>query len=779
MIKYSTSISLVWQIAAAESLVSNHQFIEIEHIFNGLLKISDIQSAEGTKIEIRGFNLEPLERDIKFIEEIFSKAQIDIVLLRRYIRFQVSDKVIRDANEENNIKHRSENCKNYFKQAEKLALKENAYNLECRHILKAILEAPSEVISKALLHFESNANQLLTHLNNTKEMETVIVEGNLEDKEHNTKTPLLNKFGVDLTNLAREGKIEPVIGRRDELLNIIRSLGRITKNNPLLIGEAGVGKSAIVRALALRTTQDKDPILQNKRIIELNMAGIVAGTMYRGDFEDRINKILIETEENEDVILFIDEIHTIIGAGGTLDAANIMKPALASGKIKCIGATTYSEYKKYIEKDAALERRFQIIMVEEPSENETLEILKGLKKRYEEYHQVIIEPEALKSAISLSVRYLPDRKLPDKALDIIDEACCRLKIPSLSLLGSLKDLKSIKDDIVDEEIVAKIVSEWSGRPVERLSKEEQKRLIQMEESLQGRVIGQGNAIVKLSQRIRMAKSGIKNPQKPMGVFLFIGPTGVGKTELAKALAEFLFGSDKDITRIDMSEYMEKHSVSKLIGAPPGYVGYQEGGQLSDKLIKHPYSVVLLDEIEKAHPDVLNLFLQVFDEGRLTDSKGKAIDAKNAIFIMTSNIGSDRYNKEPVGFNAKQNVEIDVISSLKETLSSEFINRIDEVILFNKLEMKDITKIVTVMLDKLKNMLELKGIKLIFSEEIINYLTQNGYNQQFGARFITRTIDNHITKPLSDKIINDDITEDSIITIKIENGNVTFENTEEG
>lgn len=576
-----------------------------------------------------------------------------------------------------------------------------------------------------------------------------------------TPKTLLEKYGRDLTQLAKEGKLEKVIGRREKLLELIQTLTRKTKNNPLLIGESGVGKTAIVEGLAIRIASGKE--LTGKRIIQLDMASLIAGTKYRGEFEERLTGIIKEASSPE-IILFLDEIHTLVGAGaaeGAMDASNILKPALARGEIRCIGATTIKEYRKYIEKDAALERRFQPIMVEEPSIDDAIKILEGLREKYERHHNVKITDAAIKAAVVLSAKYLPDRRLPDKAIDLLDTACARKKIPMLSMKGEMP-----KDMEVSGEDIAEVLSEWTGLPVKKLTEEEQERLMQMEEFLQEKVVGQDEAVEKVSRRIRMARAGLLSQNRPVGVFLFLGPTGVGKTELAKALSYFLFVSEKAMIRIDMSEYMEKHSISRLIGAPPGYVGYEEEGQLTGALRKKPYSVVLLDEVEKAHPEVFDLFLQLFDEGRLTDSKGRTADAKNAIFIMTSNIGSEIYFRgpEPQYGVYTENHKEEILRKVKSIFRPEFLNRIDEIILFKPLGQENIHKIAQIMLKSLNIRLKEKGISLNFSQNAVDLISRKGYDPANGARPLQREIERMIAQPLSERILKGEFRQGDIVDV---------------
>ena len=592
-------------------------------------------------------------------------------------------------------------------------------------------------------------------------------------------TPLLESFGRDMTLLAKEGKIDPVIGREREMLEVIRTLTRKTKSNPLLIGEAGVGKTAIIEGLALRIASgDITEELQGKRLVELNTASLVAGTIYRGQFEERLMGIIKEAS-NPDIILFIDEIHTLVGAGkgeGGMDASNIFKSALSKGDIRCIGATTVDEYRRYIEKDAAFERRFQPIIVEEPTVYDALLIINGLKKKYEHHHHVKIADSATKAAVELSARYLPDRRLPDKALDLLDEACSRKKAPGLSL-----GLKGEKEDLeVTEEDIAIVLAEWTDLPVKKLTEGEQDHLLQMTEILKKRIIGQDEAVEKVSKRIKMARTGLQDPNHPIGVFLFLGPTGVGKTEMTKALSSFLFGSEQAMIRIDMSEYMEAHSVARLIGAPPGYVGYESEGQLTGALRRKPYTVVLLDEIEKAHPEIFNLFLQIFDDGRVTDAKGRVIDAKNAVFIMTSNIGSDIYSKDNSferaygAYSGKDKVnKEEILQRIKAVFRPEFLNRIDEIIIFNPLGTEEIEKIAQIQLNKLSDRLAKKGIILHVKDEMVKLICRKGYDPINGARPLRRTIEHLIAEPLSEKILKGEIREGSEVVVDIHGESVEW------
>ena len=628
-----------------------------------------------------------------------------------------------------------------------------------------------------------------------------------------SKTPTLDKFGRDLTALAREDKLDPVIGRAAEIQRVIQILSRRTKNNPVLIGEPGVGKTAIAEGLAQLIVETKVPeTLTGKRVMAIDMSSMVAGSKYRGDFEERMKKMVDEIRANEDVIIFIDEIHTIVGAGaaeGSIDAANILKPALARGELQCVGATTLDEYRKYIEKDAALERRFQPVQVGEPTEEEALQILYGLRDRYEAHHRVRITDEALSAAVQLSARYISDRFLPDKAIDLIDEAASKTRLAAFMAPPDLKDKEAelirvqnekeaavnaqefekaaslrdrektlsdqleeekkdwqkktgMKAQVVDAETVAVVLSDWTGIPVARLNEAEAERLLHLEELLHKRVVGQDEAISGISRAVRRARAGLKDARRPVGAFIFLGPTGVGKTELAKALANVIFGSDDAMVRIDMSEYMEKFAVSRLVGAPPGYVGYDEGGQLTEAVRRRPYSVVLLDEIEKAHPDVFNILLQVLEDGRLTDSTGRTVDFRNTIIIMTSNVGAGSVNRARAmgfGLSGKDEAEEDyqamrerMLEALKQTFRPEFLNRVDDSIVFRPLKEEEIEAIAALMLEDVKKRLAENGFGLTVDPGVYRYLSENGFDPVYGARPLRRAILRLVEDPVSEAIL---------------------------
>ncbi|MDL2298489.1 ATP-dependent Clp protease ATP-binding subunit [Synergistaceae bacterium OttesenSCG-928-D05] len=653
-----------------------------------------------------------------------------------------------------------------------------------------------------------------------------------------SKTPMLDQLAIDLTNMAKSGELDPVIGRNKEIQRVVQILSRRTKNNPVLIGEPGVGKTAIAEGLAQRILSGDIPeILKGKRVMQLNVANLVAGTKYRGEFEERMRKLVKEIKETKNVILFIDEIHTIVGAGGaegSVDAANILKPSLARGEFQVVGATTINEYRKYIEKDAALERRFQPVQVDEPGEEDTISILKGLRDNYEAHHRVHITDDALVAAAKLSKRYITDRFLPDKAIDLIDEASARARIQTLETPDDLKNLersledlikekeeavaaqlyekaaelrdneKELKDKIADwrknwtdsrnqftpdvtANDIACIVSEWTGVPVTQLTEEESRRLMRMEEVIAKRMVGQQDAISAVARAIRRARSGMKDPKRPVGSFLFLGPTGVGKTELARSLAEFMFGSEDAMIRLDMSEYMERHEAAKLIGAPPGYVGYEEGGKLTEAIRRRPYSVVLFDEIEKAHPDVFNMLLQLLEDGRLTDGQGHVTDFRNAVIIMTSNIGVGEVMKNrAMGFadGEKNGNEIDedkmkstIIDAAKRTFRPEFLNRVDEMLIFRPLSKEELLKIVDIMVGDVSKRTQDVGITLEVSDEAKSLLLEKGYDPRYGARPLRRAIQKMVEDSLSNMMLEGSIVDGEKVKVTVADGELKFDKTE--
>ena len=650
---------------------------------------------------------------------------------------------------------------------------------------------------------------------------------------------MLSQFGRDLTKLAKDGKIDPVIGRQKEIERVIQILSRRTKNNPCLIGEPGVGKTAIAEGLALKIVSGEVPeLLKDKKIYSLDLTGMVAGTKYRGDFEERIKKVIDEVKNAKDVILFIDEVHTLIGAGsaeGAADAANILKPSLARGELQIIGATTIEEYRKHIEKDAALERRFQPVMVDEPSQEEAIEILKGIKDKYEAHHKVKITDEAIESAVKLSTRYIGDRYLPDKAIDLIDEAASRVRLRSYTAPSDLKELEDKKKSVeaeklsavnaqeferaaalrdeerkLDKEIkdkkenwhdmagkshdevtpadIADIVSSWTGVPVTQLSTEESDRLLHMEDELHRRIVGQDEAVEAVSRAIRRGRVGLKDPKKPIGSFIFLGPTGVGKTELCKALAAAMFGDENAMIRLDMSEYMEKHTVSRLIGSPPGYVGYDEGGQLTEKVRRKPYSVVLFDEIEKAHPDVFNMLLQILDDGVLTDGQGRRVDFKNCIIIMTSNVGAKLISQKQKAFgfaagakeleqNEKE-IKDAVMGELRNTFRPEFLNRVDDIIVFQRLTKENIKEIASRLLAVLQKRVEDMGIEVTFSDEAVSKIADAGFDDVYGARPLKRAIQSRIEDALSEEMLKGNVKKGGKYISDVQDDKFVFDKAEE-
>ncbi len=708
------------------------------------------------------------------------------------------------------------------------------------HILLALVQE-SEGIAVKILNSEGIDERIIVQLI----IDMIGLDDDLDNEEEKTKkevsiksqpkakqvsSKLLDKYGINLTEYASEGKIDPVVGREKEIQRVIQILSRRTKNNPVLIGDPGVGKTSIIEGLALNISSGNIPeSLQDKVLYTLDMGSMLAGAKYRGEFEERIKNVVDEVIKNKNIILFIDELHTIIGAGSTgestIDASNILKPALSRCELQVIGATTIDEYRKHVEKDAALERRFQPIMVNEPTKEESIKILEGLRKKYEEHHKVKISDEAIKSAVDLSVRYITDRYLPDKAIDLVDEASSRVRLKQGSTKSTVKKLENkiqilesdkediekndLKEDIyaqlekaqkdldklyknievVDSEDIAEVVELWTGIPINKLIEGESDKLLRLEDRLHERVIGQEQAIKSIARAIRRSRAGLKDQSKPIGSFLFLGPTGVGKTELSKALAEVQFGDENQIIRIDMSEYMEKHAVSRMIGSPPGYVGHDEGGQLTEKVRRKPYSVILFDEIEKAHPDVFNILLQILDDGRLTDSKGRSIDFKNTIIIMTSNVGATTINKQKtLGFSSNKDGEEkakdqydmmkeNIIGELKKQFRPEFLNRIDDTIVFHSLSEDDISKIVIIMTKDLINRLEVLGIKLELTEEAIKFISKAGFDLEYGARPLKRAIQKELEDELSEEILLGAIKKGYTVVAEVEDNMIVFKTKE--
>lgn len=700
------------------------------------------------------------------------------------------------------------------------------------HILLALIKESEGIAFTILSNLGVDFNKLRKEL-----LENIAGEQSSDrpnDKhKKNQDTPTLNEFGRDLTDIAMEGKLDPVIGRDKETQRVLQILCRRTKNNPCLIGDPGVGKTAIAEGLAQKIVKGNIPeILKGKRVVTLDLSSMIAGSKYRGEFEDRFKKVMEEIRKSGNVILFIDEIHTIIGAGaaeGAIDASNILKPTLARGEIQCIGATTIDEYRKYIEKDAALERRFQPIMVGEPTKEEAILILRGLRDKYEAHHRANITDEAIEAAVNLSDRYITDRYLPDKAIDLMDEAASKVRIENMTAPPDMKKLeeslekitkekedvirvqdfekaaqlrdneKEIKDKLenlksdwktkkqvatltVDETQIAAVVSKWTNIPVRKLTEKESERLLKLEETLHNRVIGQNEAVKSVARAVRRARVGLKDPDRPIGSFIFLGPTGVGKTELSKALAEAMFGDESSIIRIDMSEYMEKHAVSRLIGSPPGYVGYDEGGQLTEKVRRYPYSVVLFDEIEKAHPDVFNILLQILEDGRLTDGKGKTVNFKNTIIIMTSNVGASTIKKQKsLGFaisddkneSEYERMKENVMEELKKSFRPEFLNRIDDIIVFHKLREEDLEEIVALMLESVTNRLKNQDINTSFDKKSQKFLVEKGFDPVYGARPLRRAITKAVEDRLSEEILKGSIEKGDNVIVSVDEEKLTF------
>jgi ATP-dependent Clp protease ATP-binding subunit ClpC len=800
----------VMALANQEAQRFNHDYIGTEHILLGLVKEGSGVGANVLK------NLNVDLRKVRLEVEKLVKSGPEMVTMGKLPQTPRAKRVIEYAIEEaRNLNH------NY---------------VGTEHLLLGLLREQDGVAAQVLMNLglklEDVREEVLNLLGAGVEPEEASNAGanaaatpGETKKAGKSKTPALDSFGRDLTDLAREGKLDPVIGRSQEIERVITVLCRRMKNNPVLLGEAGVGKTAIVEGLAQQIISHEVPeILHGRRIVVLDLAMMVAGTKYRGQFEERIKAVMNEVRRARNVILFIDELHTLVGAGGAegaIDASNVLKPALSRGEIQCIGATTFDEFRKYIEKDAALARRFQPIHVDEPSTDDALKILKGLRDRYETHHRVQITEEAMKSAVEMSHRYITGRVLPDKAIDVIDEAGARIRIKSMTMPPDLADIEreierlsgekeeAVKaadyeraaelrdkcetlrmkkeqmqkdwkdrarevDGVVDENIVAEVVSMMTGIPLKRLEKDEVERLLQIEGELHKKVISQNEAISAIARSIRRSRSGLKDPNRPMGSFIFLGPSGVGKTLLAKTLAEFLFGDEDALITIDMSEYMEKHNVSRLIGAPPGYVGYEEGGQLTERVRRRPYAVVLLDEIEKAHGDVFNMLLQIMEEGRLTDSFGRHVDFKNTILIMTSNIGADRImSQDPFGFMKRddsinyEKMKEMLVGELERVFRPEFINRLDEVVVFHKLGRPDLIQILDLEVSKVAKRVKEKGFTLQLTEEAKDLLLTKGTDEKFGARPLRRTISTLVEDPLSEDLLRNKFAGKKIIRISVE------------
>lgn len=796
--RYTDGLKKAWKFAGEEASKLGCDYLGTEHLLLGIAHEKD--SAGGKILNSLGVTVEAVEPLLagQGKSGFFSRRELYVAPRTK----RVLEMAVEEAND----------LGNSFVGTE--------------HLLLAILREGSGVAIQILEHFGVTQEKL------QKAFDTYISEDG--KGEGSAELGEMSDFAIDLNEKAKQGKIDPVIGRQTEINRVIQILSRRNKNNPVLIGEPGVGKTAIAEGLAQRiVSHDVPEILKDCHVISLNMSSVVAGTKYRGEFEERLKKVIDEVKKHKDWILFVDELHTLVGAGsteGSMDAANIMKPALARGELRCIGATTLKEYKKYIEKDAALERRFQPVKVGEPTPEDTLKILEGLRDRYEAFHKAKITDEAMKAAVELSGRYITDRFQPDKAIDVIDEAAAKVRMEASSTPDALKvkeeklasllkekeaavasqdfekaaqyrdDAKKLQSEIalmkkdwkgadhddlkVTEEDVAEVVAKWTGVPLQNLKKSDSERLLHLEEELHKRVIGQDEAVHAVATAIRRARAGMKDPKRPIGSFLFLGSTGVGKTELARALAECMFGSEKNMIRFDMSEYMEKHEVSRLVGAPPGYVGYEEGGQLTDAMRKTPYSVILFDEVEKAHPDFFNILLQVLDDGRLTDGQGRTVDFTNAVIIMTSNLGSTllKNQMKKLGFKAEDKGEKEetfedvkklMMDEVKHTLRPEFINRIDEIIVFHPLSASDLSSIVNLMLAKVGEKLARFEVKLDASEEAKKLLIAHGTDVEYGARPLRRTIQKEVENPISELILQDGLEKKKVLHMDAKDGKLTF------
>ena len=761
MVRLSKCVYLAWELGSAEAAHLKQEFFTEDELLIGICSLEKmVFLIKENKINFDEEYAENINIENEEIQEFFNKFNMNTSSIRRGKR-KLKGK---GNNNSEGQMSRSDSCKAIFNDAESIAERINSDEVRCIHFLKAIFNKPSDIIKTFFEENDVEFEELKTNLDIKQESKKLKLSSN----------SILVKYGTNLTELAKEGKLTPVIGRDDELLQVVRTLNKRKKNNPLIIGEPGVGKTALVNGLAIKITDGsmKD-FLKDKQIIEINMASLVSGTKYRGDFEEKITKLVKESKDNPEVILFVDEIHTMLGAGsssGSLDASNIIKPALANGDLVMIGATTLQEYRKYFETDPAFERRFQPVILDEPTPEDTISILKGLKENYEEYHKVKISDEAIEAAVNLSVRYIPDRNLPDKALDVIDEACSRKLIPKLDITNSLNI-----ESVVSEEDVRTVVSEWTGIPISDESSQLEKAQ-KIESFLKSKIIGQDQAIEKVSRRIKNSYAGINNPEKPIAVFLFLGPTGVGKTFFSKTLANFLFGSEKSLIRVDMSEYKEEHSISKLIGAPPGYKGNDEGGFLTNAIKNNPYSIVLLDEIEKAHPKIFDVFLQAFDEGRLTDGKGNTVNAKNCIFIMTSNIQLETNQDYNVAFGGTQEDmnTLNVLDNLAQVMRPELVNRIDDVIIFNSLTKSDHESLVKLYVDDLsQRILDEKNIVISVKKSVYKFLASKGYNANFGARYLKRTVEKLVEYPISDMIVNREVNSGDTIVISAGRSDLKF------
>ena len=810
--KFTNSAQVALETATNLAIKLGHDYVGTEHILYGL--VEEPSGVAGRLLEKQGITSESI---LEQIERLIGENPVNVLSVEDIGFTPRTKRVIENA----------------FIEARKL----NSEYIGTEHLLVGIMREGDSVAVRIMMNLNVAPQKIYS------EIVKLIKEGEEANSDNNktygsfNSTPTLNQYGTDLTKKAQEGKLDPVIGRQKEIERVVQILSRRTKNNPCLIGEPGVGKTAIAEGLAQRIIQGDIPeTLKNKRVVSLDISGMVAGAKYRGDFEERIKKALNEVKKAGDVILFIDEIHTIVGAGsaeGAVDAANILKPLLARGEINVVGATTTNEYRKYIEKDAALERRFSPVMVEEPNKEDAIKILEGLRDKYEAHHNVKIPDESIKAAVEYSIRYVNDRYLPDKAIDLIDEAASKVKMKTYTKPDSLKKLddeiekltrekeeaiatqnfekaanlrdkeknkkkeleekqekwkntNNKKVSIVTAEDIANVIATWTGIPVNKITESENEKLKNLEENLHKRVIGQDEAVTAIAKAIRRGRVGLKNPNRPIGSFLFLGPTGVGKTELSKALAENLFGNENTMIRIDMSEFMEPHSVAKLIGSPPGYVGYDEGGQLTEKVRRKPYSVILFDEVEKAHPDVMNMLLQILEDGRLTDSQGRTVNFKNTVIIMTSNVGARLItDRNKLGFTNNQNekeknkedyeeTKKEVMAELKKQFRPELLNRIDDIIVFHKLENKDIEKIIDLMLNQVIKRMKAQDIEIEISDDVKKLIAEKGVDNNYGARPLRRAIQSMLEDKIAEAILDGIVQPNKKAKAVVKDGNIVIE-----
>lgn len=804
---YTEQAKEALRIAGTIAKELEHPYVGTEHLLLGLRKV--YSGVAGQVLANNGVQEENIE---KVIEELISPTS----MLRVESRPEYSPRL-----------------EYILEEGKTEALRFREAEIGTEHLLLALLGDVDCVAMRILLTLNINPQKILRDILSVLGIEPKEYQEGISAGSNKKKTDVLEQYGVDLTQKAAEGKLDPVIGRKSEISRLMQILSRRTKNNPCLVGEPGVGKTAVIEGLAQQIAAGVVPdSMKEKRILTMDLSGMVAGSKYRGEFEERMKRLIQEVKNAGNIILFLDEVHTIIGAGGAegaIDASNILKPSLARGEVQLIGATTITEYRKYIEKDAALERRFQPVTVEEPSEEQCLEILEGLKAKYEEHHHVEIEADALKAAVRLSSRYISDRFLPDKAIDVVDEACSKVSLRGFKVPESIYQLEELieklrvdledairsgdineaavlnkeregakkkldqtrsrfqkrmseKEVVVTEDDMALVVAEWTKVPVQRLKESESARLQKLEQTLHKRVIGQDEAVSAVAKAVRRGRVGLKDPKRPIGSFLFLGPTGVGKTELSKALSEALFGNEEAMIRVDMSEYMEKHSVAKMIGSPPGYVGHDDGGQLSEQVRRHPYSVVLFDEIEKAHPDVFNILLQVLDDGHITDSQGRKVDFRNTVIIMTSNAGAKAIvDSKKLGFNAKEDLADDykqmksnVMKEIKLLFRPEFLNRIDEILVFHPLGKEEMKKIVSLMCNELiKRAKEQLNIKLTIRDSVKKHIVETGTDQKYGARPLRRALQNQLEDRLAEALLSGEVKRDSEVIAGMSKKEIKF------